>query len=339
MLQAMKQIFKTALAFCLLAAPSQAATLWQTHSHGNDVWLINTDTGQVIDKIITGANPHGIAATADGRIVFVANEANDAEKGDLVWIDAQSRQITKRVELCREPHAIAATPDGKWIYVPCRDETYKVVDGETGTVVREIHTGGRPHNTQISDNGHFAYLSPMEEPNKVTIIDIKGGHKVHGTLPFSDGVRPPALSNKNGLFFQHVDGLNGFEVADIETRQNIARIKHSRPLPGVMIMPKLGWFDLSGFNRCHGLALTPDEREVWSVCADILSIHSTSAPFAEKARIKLPAKGYWLTFGPAHAFIALAENNQVAQIKTTTCSIVRLINVGQAPKRNLVLEN
>ena len=81
-----------------------------------------------MQRLVVGPEPHGIAAPADARVVYVTLEANGRARGELLWIDPRAYEVQHRMELCREPHALATTPDGRWIYVPCRDEHYWVVD-------------------------------------------------------------------------------------------------------------------------------------------------------------------------------------------------------------------
>jgi DNA-binding beta-propeller fold protein YncE len=343
-----------ALACCILVAacaapaceaPTQAADqarflLWQTNSGGDDIHIFDAETGALVHRLVVGPEPHGLAATADNRTVFVTLEANGQPRGELIWIDAASFEITRRIEICREPHALVATPDGRWLYVPCRDGRYWVINGETGQVVQRIETGGRPHNTQVSRDGRWAYLSPMGAPDAVTIIDVEAGHAVAGEIAFTDAPRPAALSADGRWLAQHVDGLNGFEVADTETQQVVATIEHSTPLDGFMPMGSLGRLGFGGFERCHGLSIRPDQTEIWSVCGDTLTIHTFNPPsFTELAAIALPSKGYWLTFAPDshYAYVALADAGEVAVIDGVSREIVMRLRAGAAPKRNIVL--
>jgi hypothetical protein len=104
-----------------------------------------------------------------------------------------------RSTICREPHALATTPDARWLYVPCRDGRYWVVDGLTGTVTKQIKTGGRPHNTQISTDGRWAFLSPMGGTHDAFIVDIAAGHQVSGRIRFGGSLRPSTLSADNAI--------------------------------------------------------------------------------------------------------------------------------------------
>lgn len=314
--------------------------LWQTNSQGNDIHIFTLPRFELVKRVEVGPQPHGIAAPDNGNVVFVSVEANDNKNGELLWINPRSFEIEHRLPVGREPHAIATTPDGKWVYVPCRDGHYWVVDATAKKVVKRVHTGGRPHNTQASRDGRFMYLSPMGDPKGVTVVDVLAGHEIVGFIPFSESVRPPALSADGRLLFQQVDTLNGFEVADTQRHKVIATVKHSSNLGWLMPVRQLGYMTFDGFKRCHGLSIRPDQQEVWSVCAEYLAIHRLETPtFPEAALLELAGKGYWLTFSSdsRYAFVALSDQDRVAVIDTATRKVTRYLPVGSAPKRNLVL--
>ena len=89
------------------------------------------------------------------------------------------------------------------------------------------------------------------------------------------------------------------------------------------------------FRALFGLST---QHEVWSVCANHVTLHALAAPgFQELATIRLPAKGYWITFSPdgRYAFVALSGACGIAMIDTQTRRVVRLLKAGKHPKRNL----
>ncbi|MFP3943519.1 MAG: YncE family protein [Alphaproteobacteria bacterium] len=326
----------------LLAAPAAEAKdlLWQTNSGGDDIHIYDIETGKLVRRLVVGDHPHGIDTAPGSATVFISLERNGRPHGELLWINKHSFKIEHRLKVGRQPHAIAVTPDGRWIYVPCRDGHYWVIDGRRRKVTAKIRTGGRPHNTTAEPDGKFMYLSPMGGPERVTIAAPQRGHKVVGEIRFSDSVRPAAIAPSRHLFFQQVDGLNGFEVASLSRRERIARVEHSGSL-GLRIWPEsIGFLGWSGLNRCHGLAVRPGDREIWSVCAGRVTIHSIdSRAFTQLAQFKLPGKGYWLTFSPngRFAFIALSKRSEVAMVDARTRKLVRRFPAGQSPKRNLVI--
>lgn len=335
------------IALCLLSSSAGAQDagrelLWQTNAGGDDIHIIDVRTGALTDRLVVGPQPHGLAATADGRTVFTTIEADGQRHGELARVDAMTFRVMSRSPICREPHALAATPDGRWLYVPCRDGRYWVVDGHTGTATRQIETGGRPHNTQISSDGRWAFLSPMGGTHDAFVVDIAADHQVVRRIRFGGSLRPSALSVDMRYFLQQIDGLNGFQVADLGLGSVIATVGHTTPLGGIRLpfLDHVGRLGIGGMKRCHGLAIRPDQREIWSVCADHITVHELAGPdFREVTAIRLPAKGYWITFAPdsRYAFIALSEAGRVAMIDTHTKRIVALLAAGNQPKRSLVL--
>ena len=72
----------------------------------------------------------------------------------------------------------------------------------------------------------------------------------------------------------------------------IATIVHSTPLGGLIPVKYLGWLTPQGFKRCDGLAIRPDQREIWSVCAENLTIHAPRPPdFPERHILQLAGRG------------------------------------------------
>ena len=322
--------FALLLPSAALAGPKQY--LWQTNAYGDDVHVLDVATHQVVKRIVVGPEPHGIAAPDDASVILVTIEAFKKPNGELIWINPRSYEVYHRLTVGPKPNQLACTPDGRWAYVPCSDGHYWVVDVKKKEVVKKIHTGGRPHNTQASRDGRWMYLSPMGvPPSRVTIVDVRAGHKVVGHIPFSDSVRPPALSRDNRLFFQNVDNLVGFEVADIAKRKVIARIEHKIP-------PELQ----GKKTRCHGLAIRPDQKEIWSCNVEhkIVHVHDITRPdYPEIAAIPMVGRIYWLCFTPdsKYAYIAVRSGRKVCVVDTKNKKVIAHLEVGNTPKRNLVI--
>lgn len=317
-------------------AATQAADvqrqLWVTNAYGDDVHVFEVGTWKLLKTIKVGPNPHGISATADGKTVHIALENFGGKEGELLWVDTASGEIKGRVKVGPKPNENECTPDGKWIYVPCEDGQYWVVDGENMKVATQIETGGRPHNTTISPDGKRMYLSPMGAPKKVTIVDIGAGHKAIGEIPFENSVRPPAISRDEKLFFQNIDGLIGFQVADIASRKVIKTVaeKLDEDKKGVP-------------TRSHGLCVRPDQKEIWSCNVEHDTVHMhemTGGNYEEVKRLKMPGRIYWVTFTPDSkwGFVSVRSKSQVAVIDCQTKEIVRLLDAGKEPKRTQVID-
>ncbi len=305
--------------------------LWITNAYGDDVQIYEVGTWKLVRQLKVGLNPHGISATADGRTVHIAIENFRGPDGELIWIDALTGEITGRIKVGPRPNENECTPDGRFIYVPCADEHWWVVDGKTKKVVTKIETGGRPHNTVNSPDGKRMYLSPLGSPKRVTIVDVADNHRVIDEIKFDNITRPPSISSDEKLFFQNIDGLLGFQVADIAARKVIRTVRHTVAdgLEGKK-------------SRCHGLGVRPDQKEIWSCNVEhhTVHIHELSGDYRQTHMVTLPGRVYWVCFSPdsRYAFVSVRDKSQIAVIDCESKEIVKLLAAGREPKRTQVID-
>src|SRR5262249_13869974 len=150
-----------------------------------------------------------------------------------------------------EPNQLAVTPDGHFAYVPAVDGYYEVIDLAKARIIERIFTGGRPHNTLCSADGKHMDLAPKGSPQKGTRVD-GAQHKPVGEIPFSNVVRPIALSHDEQRLYANVDGLVGVEMADVGSRKMVHRV-------AAELAPELR----TVASRSHGLGIRPDQKELW----------------------------------------------------------------------------
>jgi YVTN family beta-propeller protein len=318
------------LAAQAVAAPGATARrkLYVTNSAGNDVTVIDTATNKPIGRIEVGPNPHGIAVPASQDVIYVTVEGTSP--GQLVWIDPRTDKITRRMKIGPAPNQLAVTPDGKFAYVPCSDGYYEVIDLARARIVKRLFTGGRPHNTLCSADGKHMYLAPMGSPKKVTVVEVAGHRKI-GTIPFSSVVRPIALARDEKRLYAEVDGLVGFEVAEVPARKKTHRIK-----------AELSDKHRRTGSRSHGLGIRPDQKEVWECDVEHHEVHVydvTGNVPRQIATVPIGSRVYWLTFSPDGrvCYVSARGNGDVAAVDTRTKKIVARIPVGKEPKRLIVV--
>jgi len=311
--------------------PDKQWQVWLGSAYGDDMYVYELGSFKLLKRITVGPNPHGLSATADGRVVHVSLEHFDDPVGELVWIDTKTLTISGRVNVGPQPQEQECTPDGKWIYIPCADGHWYVMDGEQRRVVKKIFTGGRPHNTVVSPDGKRMYLSPMGYPHAVTVVDIGAGHQITGEIPFRDVTRPPAISSDEKFFFENIDNMLGFQVADIAQRRVVKTVEHFIP-------PERR----DEWSRSHGLGIRPDQKEIWSCNVEhhLVHVHElVSGNYEEIARITLPGPVYWLSFSPdgKYCFVSVRSKQQVAVLDCVSKRIVTMLDAGPAVKRTQVV--
>jgi YVTN family beta-propeller protein len=308
------------------ARPAQK--LYIINTAGDDVTVTDVATNKVLGRIEVGPRPHGIAASAAGDLLLVTVEGG---KGELVWIDPATDKVVRRLRTGSAPNQLAVTPDGKFAFVPVSGGNYEVVDVAQAKIIDKIFTGGQPHNTVCSADGQRMYLAPIGNPKKVTIVDV-ASRKVLGEIPFSNSVRPVAITKDEKKFFAQVDGLVGIEMADVPARKMIHRVPAEIPPE----LKKIG-------SRSHGLGIRPGDKEVWDCDVERKVVHVydiTGDKPRQTATIPIGGTVYWLTFGPdgKYCYVSVRSRNEVAVVDTATREVVARIPTGKEPKRLLVVE-
>jgi len=185
---------------------------------------------------------------------------------------------------------LAISPDGKILYIPSLEGPHwNVVDAQTGEVIAKITPDSGAHNTIYGPDGSRVYLAGLRSPI-LSVADTKTHTVVNKIGPFSNSIRPFTINGSQTLCFVNVNELLGFEVGDCKTGKMLHRVE----VTGYQKGP-------TKRHGCpsHGIALTPDEKELWLADAANSSIHifdATVMPPKQTASIKLRDQPGWITF-------------------------------------------
>jgi DNA-binding beta-propeller fold protein YncE len=242
-------------------------------------------------------NIKGIAASAQNGRIYVTTinrmMALDAVSGKKIWDKTYEGGCDR----------LAISPDGKLLYVPqLEGPLWHVVNAANGNVVAKIETKSGSHNTVYSLDGTRVYLAGLKSP-VLSIADTKT-HQVTATVgPFAHVIRPFTVNGSNTLCFVNINGLLGFEVGDIRTGKKLHRVE----VQGY----KQGPVKRHGCPS-HGIALTPDEKEIWVTDGANYYLHvfdATAMPPRQSTSIKLRDSPGWVSFSMdgRHAYSSTGE--------------------------------
>lgn len=229
-------------------------------------------------------NVKGIAASAATGRVYVTSLtrtiALDAVTGQTIWDKSCDGGCDR----------LAISPDGGILYVPqLEGPRWNVINAATGDAIASIETKSGSHNTIYAADGRHVYLAGLKSPI-LSIADPKT-HTVTATVgPFSDVVRPFTVNGSNTLVFVNVNGLLGFEVGDVRTGKKLYRVE----VQGY----KQGPVKRHGCPS-HGVALTPDEKELWLADCANSAIHvfdATAMPPKQVTSIRARDCVGWVSF-------------------------------------------
>ena len=142
-----------------------------------------------------GSFPAGLAMSADGRRLYVAENLGNA----LGVVDTQRRERIAGVPLGRQPWAVALHPSLPQAYVTNRvDNTVSIVDIEQLTVVATVPTGNGPNAVAVSPDGGKIFVANASTDD-LTVFDVNQPQSVRriSLRPFPDakpGSSPNALA-------------------------------------------------------------------------------------------------------------------------------------------------
>jgi DNA-binding beta-propeller fold protein YncE len=225
----------------------------------------------------------GIVASLAKRVLYVAQTnrliALDLETDKLLWMQAYDGRCCDRPDI---------SPDNRILYVPALGRpAWYVVNALDGQLITVLPAPARGHNTVFSPRGDRVYLSPVSPT--LFVADATRAQIVGEIGPFSARVRPFVINGSETLVFASVTGLLGVAVGDLRTGRVLAEVRAPNQLPCLM--------DLSHATCTHGIALTPDEREIW--IADVNHfVHvfdAKSMPPTYKAAIATRTSVGWLS--------------------------------------------
>ncbi|MFN7999266.1 MAG: hypothetical protein U0Q18_36945 [Bryobacteraceae bacterium] len=254
----------------------------------------------------SGAKPEnvkGIVASARTGKLYVSTYgrilALDAVRGDRLWDKAYDGGCDR----------LAISPDGATLYVPqFEGPSWHVVNASNGDVEATIWTKSGSHNTICAPDGSVVYLAGLRSTS--LSLASTATRTVTGTVgPFSDFIRPFTVNGSGTLCFVNVNGLPGFEVGDIRTGRKLYRVEVQGYKPGPLKR-----------HGCpsHGIALTPDERELWVVDGANNAVHifdATVMPPKQGPTIQLRDFPGWISFSIDGRF-AYASTGEIIDVAT-----------------------
>lgn len=208
-----------------------------------------------------GSSIHGSVASVRTGILYVSYGSQRPPGGSLLAYDLRSGRVLWRRTYGFGIDSMAISRNGRWIYMPAGEQTqsgqWRIIAAGNGKPTgRAIAGPAGAHNTILGPGGRYLYLGGVSDPylevaSTATNTVVRKIGPLHGP-----GVRPFTINGSQTLAFTTARSFLGFQVGDIVT----SKVLYSVPVPGFS-------FDPQTFGRTpdHGIALTPNERELYLI--------------------------------------------------------------------------
>jgi YVTN family beta-propeller protein len=300
--------------------------LYVGNSMGDDVSVVDLASLKVIADITVGPHVHGVALTEDGRRLFTTSEIDHT----LIISDTGTHKIIGTVKLPGKPNQIAVTPDGRYVTVPIRDgDSVAIVDVGQQKIVKLLHIK-EPHNSVNMASNKYMFVSSMGS-HEIDVIDLeKLDYSAH--IPVGGRPRPFVLSKDGRTMYVAVSDLHGFNIVDIPGQKVTQRVEMPSEHPGP---PRPRQFETPDTDT-HGLALSPDESELWvtSLLDDCIYIYDLKTKKIT-GRLNTGDGPNWVVFSPDGEFACVSntDSDDVSIFNAKERREVARVKVGKVPKR------
>ena len=263
--------------------------LYVGNSMGNNVSVIDLGSLKVVDNLTVGAHVHCVALTPDGRRLFTTSESDKA----LVISDTSTGKIIATVNMPGRPNECAVTPDARFVTVPIRDGNSVVIVDAIQQKIVKILPIKDPHNSVNIGSNRYSFVSSMTS-HDIDIIDFEK-LDFSAQIPVGGMPRPFVVSKDGRTLYVAVSDLHGFNIVDVDTQKLLQKVEMPSQHPGPPRPRKYETPD----TYTHGLALTPDETEVWvtSLLDDCIYIYDLKAKKVV-ARLNTGDGPNWVVFSP-----------------------------------------
>jgi YVTN family beta-propeller protein len=319
------------MAGCTLAASTtgflhaQSARLYVGNSIADTVSVIDLGSLKVVGDIRVGLHVHGVAVEADGKRLFTTSEADNT----LRIFDTSNRRLIGEIKLTGRPNQCAVTPDGKYAAVPIRDkDSVDVVDVSQWKVAKVLPVKA-PHNAFNAGSNRYLFVSSMGS-HAIQMIDLET-MEYASSIPVGGVPRPYVVSRDGRTMYVALSDLHGFVIVDAVDKKMMRRVEmpaehphpHERPYEPIDTLT-------------HGLALSPDESEVWvtSLLDDAMYVYDVKTQKIV-GRVPVGDGPNWVAFTPDGKYVCVsnADSDDVSIIDAKARHEVVRLKVGRVPKR------
>jgi YVTN family beta-propeller protein len=305
------------LVLATTAVGAQAPRLLVLNKEDATLHIIDPASGKLLGRVSTGAGPHEVVVSDDGKFAYVANYGTGQAPGNtLSVIDLAAQKEIRRVEISplSRPHGLWWA-NGRVYFTAEADRKIARYDPATNNMDWLFETGqNATHMIVLSKDGRTIATANIASDTVSLIEQNAGGEWMHTVVPVGRGPEGLDLSpDGRELWVAHSrDG--GVSVIDVASK----KVTQTIPV---------------GTKRSNRLKLTPDGR--FALISDLDAGELVVLDTAARKEIKRLPIGRMLEgiLIPTNerAYVAVTGENYVAVVDLKTWQVTRKIPAGAGP--------
>lgn len=223
-----------------IAVTDDGNKIYTGNLEDGEVFVYDGKTKDLIKKINTGRNLHGIDITPDGKYVFTTSGWTE-EKEEFNYIniiDTSKDEIIKTIKSDRKsPAHIDFSSDSKIAYVTnVMSNDVSMIDVKKGEIIDNVKVGIMPNESEPSPDGKYLFVANVQD-STISIIDIKEKKEID-RIKAGEGTHGVAVSSDGKYVWTTNRFSNDVTVIDIDRGEVIKTIKTGGEANHISISPK-----------------------------------------------------------------------------------------------------
>ena len=194
------------------------------------VVVVDVGLGRAVRTFPIAVSPHGIAASAGGRLIFVPDLL--AEKVIRV-LDAETGQEVRRIAVDAPVHHLTLAPGGGRLFATLTVAARLVIVELDTWAVRTVVVGGAPDYAIPAPDGRTVYVSNIAD-SALTVVDAETA-QVRGRITLEAGSGHGTVTADGARGFFTTSAKGGIVAIDLESGRQTAMVATGSDPHGVAI--------------------------------------------------------------------------------------------------------
>lgn len=321
------------LAAMLLVPSTHGATLAVANKAEATVSLIDLESGDVVATLPTGAGPHEIGISPDGRFALVTNYGTREQDGNsLTLVDIPAASVVKTIDLGEygKPHGVEWLDDESAAVTVEASKALIVVDVAREKVTQSIGTGQEiSHMVALDPERGRAYTANIGS-GSVTVLDLGKGAR-EANIATGNGAEGVALSASGKHIWVTNRGADTITILDADTLEPVGEIgsegfpiRATATPKGRVLVTRARAGDLAIYD-----AATFEELRV--VTFDLGSMDVEERLFGDRFGDSSVPIGVIVDATGEVAWVAHANADVITEIDLGSGEIIRMLRAGREP--------
>ncbi len=314
----MPRILMLALLF-LGATPAaqQSPQLLVLNKEDATLSILDAASGKLLGSVPTGAGPHEVVVSDDGRTAYVSNYGTGPAPGNTISvIDIDARKEVRRVDVAplARPHGLWFT-NGKLYFTAETNRRVVRYDPASNNIEWQFETGQNgTHMLLVTKDAKTIFASNIGSDSVSAIQQANDGTWTQTLIPVGKGPEGIDVSPDGRHIWSAHSRDGGVSVIDVASK----KVLHTIDI---------------GTKRSNRIKLTPDGK--FALVSDldageVIVLDTTARKELKRLPLGRMVEGILIPDN-SRAFVAVNGENYVAEIDLKTWEVKRKMPAGKGP--------